>query len=33
MLTSVIILTLPNGNEGFVIYSDVSHQGLGCVLM
>ena len=27
------MLTLPNGNEGFVIYSDASKLGLGCVLM
>ena len=24
---------LPSGTSGFVVYSDVSHQGLGCVLM
>ncbi|KAD6454636.1 hypothetical protein E3N88_09342 [Mikania micrantha] len=27
------ILTLPEGNDDFVVYCDVSHQGLGCVLM
>ena len=27
------MLTLPNGNEGFVVYSDASKLGLGCVLM
>ena len=27
------MLTLPSGNEGFVVFSDASHQGLGCVLM
>ncbi|KAH9686662.1 Endonuclease [Citrus sinensis] len=27
------VLTLPSGNEGFVVYSDASRQGLGCVLM
>ena len=27
------ILTLPSGSDGFVIYSDASHKGLGCVLM
>ena len=32
-LTSAPILTLPEGNEGFEIYSDASRQGLGCVLM
>ena len=32
-LTSALILTLPEGNEGFKVYSDASRQGLGCVLM
>ncbi|KAH9658749.1 Endonuclease [Citrus sinensis] len=32
-LTSAPVLTLPSGNEGFVVYSDASRQGLGCVLM
>ena len=32
-LTSAPVLTIPSGSGGFVIYSDVSHQGLGCVLM
>ena len=32
-LTSAIVLALPNGKDGFVIYSDASRQGLGCVLM
>ena len=32
-LTSAPVLTLPEGNEGFDVYSDASHQGLGCVLM
>ncbi|WP_354666195.1 ribonuclease H family protein [Nostoc sp. GT001] len=32
-LTSRLILALPEGNEGFVIYSDASLRGLGCVLM
>ena len=32
-LTSAPVLTLPSGEGGFVIYSDASHQGLGCVLM
>ena len=27
------ILAIPEGNEGFVIYSDASKKGLGCVLM
>ena len=32
-LTSAPVLTLPEGNEGFKVYSDASHQGLGYVLM
>ncbi|KAI3677796.1 hypothetical protein L6452_37066 [Arctium lappa] len=32
-LSSAPILSLPNGTEGFVIYSDASNLGLGCVLM
>lgn len=32
-LTSAPLLTLPSENEGFVIYSDTSKTGLGCVLM
>jgi len=32
-LVSAPILAIPKGNEGFVIYSDVSKKGLGCVLM
>jgi len=32
-LVSAPILTIPDGNEGFVVYSDTSRQGLGCVLM
>ena len=27
------ILTLPDGNDDFVVYCDASNQGLGCVLM
>ncbi|GJZ94808.1 putative reverse transcriptase domain-containing protein [Tanacetum coccineum] len=27
------ILALPEGNDDFVVYCDVSHQGLGAVLM
>jgi len=27
------ILTIPEGNKGFVVYSDASKQGLGYVLM
>jgi hypothetical protein len=32
-LTTAPVLTLPSGMEGFVIYSDASKKGLGCVLM
>ncbi|KAJ4710029.1 Retrotransposon protein, putative, Ty3-gypsy subclass [Melia azedarach] len=32
-LTSAPVLTLPSGTEGFMVYSDASRQGLGCVLM
>ena len=32
-LTSAPVLTLPEGNKGFEVYSDASYQGLGCVLM
>ena len=32
-LTSAPVLTLSGGNEGFEVYNDASHQGLGCVLM
>ena len=32
-MTSAPILTLPEDNEGFEVYSDASYQGLGCVLM
>nr|GFA07474.1 reverse transcriptase domain-containing protein [Tanacetum cinerariifolium] len=32
-LCNVAILSLSNGPEDFVVYSDVSCQGLGCVLM
>ena len=32
-LTSAPILTLPSGRGGFVVYSDASYQGLGCLLM
>ena len=32
-LTSAPVLALPNGKDGFVVYSDASKQGLGCVLM
>ena len=32
-MISAPVLTLPEGNEGFEVYSDASYQGLGCVLM
>ena len=32
-MTSAPVLTLPEGNEGFEVYNDASHQCLGCVLM
>ncbi|KAI3802113.1 hypothetical protein L1987_30238 [Smallanthus sonchifolius] len=32
-LTQAPVLTLPDGNEDLVVYSDASGQGLGCVLM
>jgi len=32
-LVSAPILVIPEGNEGHVVYSDSSRQGLGCVLM
>ncbi|XP_040369333.1 uncharacterized protein LOC121051237 [Rosa chinensis] len=32
-LTTTPVLTIPTSGGGLVIYSDASHQGLGCVLM
>ena len=32
-LVTAPILTLPNGTDGFQVYSDASYKGLGCVLM
>ncbi|KAK1432135.1 hypothetical protein QVD17_09027 [Tagetes erecta] len=32
-LTKALVLALPEGTEDFVVYSDASHVGLGCVLM
>jgi len=32
-LVSTPILTVSEGNAGYVVYSDASRQGLGCVLM
>ena len=32
-MVSAPILTVPEGNEGYMVYSDASRQGVGCVLM
>ena len=32
-LTRAPVLVLPNGKDNFVVYTDVSKEGLGCVLM
>ncbi|XP_027177945.1 uncharacterized protein LOC113777097 [Coffea eugenioides] len=32
-LTEAPVLTLPNGNHGYVVFTDASKEGLGCVLM
>ena len=32
-LTTAPVLVIPRSGERFLIYSDASHQGLGCVLM
>ena len=32
-LTTALVLASPSGIGGFVVYSDASYQGLGCVLM
>nr|APU93382.1 putative gag-pol polyprotein [Marshallia obovata] len=32
-LTQAPVLTLPEGTEDLIVYSDASYQGLGCVLM
>ncbi|XP_071925131.1 transposon Tf2-1 polyprotein [Coffea arabica] len=32
-LTSTPVLVLPDGGEGYAVYSDASGEGLGCVLM
>ena len=31
--TSALVLTLPSGQDGYIVYCDASRQGLGCVLM
>ena len=33
LLTHVMILSLPEGDDDFSVYSDASRLGLGCVLM
>ena len=33
MLTSALVLTLPEGTKDFVVYCDASRVGLRCVLM
>ena len=32
-LTETPVLVLPNGGDDFMVYIDVSKDGLGCVLM
>ena len=32
-LTTALVLALPSGKDGYVVCSDASRQGLGCVLM
>ena len=32
-LRTSLVLALPSGKDGYVVYSDASRQGLGCVLM
>ena len=32
-LISAPVLIIPSSSGGFVVYTDASHQGLGCVLM
>ena len=32
-MTTTLVLALPSGKDGYVVYSDASRQGLGCVLM
>lgn len=33
MLISALVLTIPFGGSGYVIYNNASRKGLGCVLM
>lgn len=32
-LMSAPVLTIPDGTDGFVLYTDVSRRGLGCAIM
>jgi hypothetical protein len=32
-LTTILVLALPSGTKGFVIYSDASNKGFGYALM
>ena len=32
-MTTTLVLALPLEKDGYVVYSDASKQGLGCVLM
>ncbi|KAI0519672.1 hypothetical protein KFK09_007126 [Dendrobium nobile] len=32
-LMTAPVLTIPSGTDGFQLYSDASHKGLGCILM
>ncbi|GMP59602.1 hypothetical protein CsSME_00022824 [Camellia sinensis var. sinensis] len=32
-LVTASVLTLPSGTDGYTVFSDASHKGLGCVLM
>ena len=33
ILTSIPVLTLPTSDGEFMVYSDASRKGLGCILM
>ena len=32
-LTITLVLTLPSGTKGFVVYNDASEKGLGCAVI
>ena len=32
-LTSALVLTVPKGTKGFIVYCDASRVGLGCVII